>query len=66
MAKFRIIVRETYMMAHEAETPADAGRLALKCINDHRDNHLVMQEVRLLPDEEDFEWEDYPQSNEMH
>jgi hypothetical protein len=67
MPKYRILVRETYVMTHEAETPADAGRLALKCMYDHRDSHVVMQEVRLLPDdEEDFEWGDYPQSNEMH
>lgn len=68
MAKFRVMVRETYMMLHEAETPAEAGEKAMACMNDHPDQHVVMQEMQFLPyeDEEDVEWEGFHQSKEMH
>ena len=68
MAKFRVMVRETYMMVHEADTPAQAGEKALECMNEHPDEHILMQEMQFLPyeDEEETEWEGFPQSKEMH
>ena len=68
MAKFRVLIRETYAMVHEAETPAQAGEKAMECMNDHPDQHIVMQEIQFYPvdDEEEVEWEGLPQSKEMH
>ena len=67
MAKFRVIVRETYMMIHEADTPALAGEKALECMNDHPDQHILMQEMQFIPiDEEEPEWEESPQLKEIH
>jgi hypothetical protein len=68
MAKFRVMVRETYIMTHEAESPAQAGEKAMECMNDHPDQHIFMQEMQFVPidDSEDSEWEDVPQSKEMH
>ena len=70
MAKFRVMVRETYLMVHEAETPAEAGEIAMACMNDHPDQHIFMQEMQFLPvdddEEEDEKWEGFQQSKEMH
>ena len=68
MTKYRVLVRETYMMEHEAESPAEAGEMAMECMNDHPDQHILMQEMQFVPvdDSEDSEWEDVPQSREMH
>ena len=71
MAKFRVVVRETYVMTHEAKSPAEAGEKAMACMNDHPDHHIFMQEMQFMPvdeeeEEEDSEWEDVPQSKEMH
>jgi hypothetical protein len=67
MAKFRVIVRETYMMIHEADTPAQAGEKAMECMNEHPDQHILMQEMQFIPiDEEEPEWEESPQLKEIH
>ena len=67
MAKFRVLVRETYAMVHEAETPAEAGEKAMACMNDHPDQHIIMQEIQFHPyEEEETEWEGFHQSKEMH
>jgi len=68
MAKFRVIVRETYMMIHEADTPALAGEKALECMNDHPDQHILMQEMQFIPYEVDEEasWEKFQTSKDVH
>ena len=67
MAKYKVLVRETYMMEHEAETPAQAGEMAMECMNDHPDQHILMQEMQFVPaQEEDMQWAKFPQSKEMH
>ena len=69
MAKFRVIVRETYMMIHEADTPAQAGEKAMECMNDHPDEHILMQEMQFIPYEEDDEeasWEKFQMSKDVH
>ena len=68
MAKYRVMVRETYMMVHETDTPAVAAEKAMECMSDHPDQHLFAQEVQIIPmdDEEETEWEKLPQSKEMH
>jgi len=67
MKKYKVLVRETYMMEHEAETPAEAGEKAMACMNDHPDQHILMQEMQFVPvDEEGTEWAKFPQSKEMH
>ena len=68
MAKYRVMVRETYMMVHETDTPAVAAEKAMECMSDHPDQHLFAQEVQIIPmdDEEETEWENLPQSKEMH
>ena len=69
MAKFRVIVRETYMMIHEADTPAQAGEKAMECMNDHPDQHILMQEMQFIPYEEDDEevsWEKFQMSKDVH
>ena len=67
MKKYKVLVRETYMMEHEAETPAEAGEKAMACMNDHPDQHILMQEMQFVPaQEEDTEWAKFPQSKEMH
>jgi hypothetical protein len=67
MPKYRVLVRETYMMEHEAETPAEAGEKAMACMNDHPDQHILMQEMQFVPaQEEGMEWAKFPQSKEMH
>jgi len=67
MPKYKVLVRETYMMEHEAETPAEAGEKAMACMNDHPDQHILMQEMQFVPvDEEGTEWAKFPQSKEMH
>jgi len=67
MAKYKVLVRETYMMEHEAETPAEAGELAMQCMNDHPDQHILMQEMQFLPAEkQESAWGEFPQSKEMH
>ena len=69
MAKYRVMVRETYMMVHETDTPAVAAEKAMECMSDHPDQHLFAQEVQIMPmddEEEKTEWEKLPQSKEMH
>jgi len=67
MAKYKVLVRETYMMEHEAETPAEAGEMAMACMNDHPDQHILMQEMQFLPAEkQEAPWGEFPQSKEMH
>ena len=66
MAKFKVMVRETYLMTHEAETPAEAGEKALACMNDHPDQHILMQEMQMIPIDEDAEWEEFPLSKDVH
>jgi len=67
MAKYKVLVRETYMMEHEAETPAEAGELAMQCMSDHPDQHILIQEMQFLPaDEKEAPWGEFPQSKEMH
>jgi len=69
MPKYRVLVRETYMMEHEAETPAEAGEKAMACMNDHPDQHILMQEMQFLPakeEEEDARWDGFLTSKEMH
>ena len=70
MAKFRVIVRETYMMIHEADTPAQAGEKAMECMNDHPDQHILMQEMQFIPyeedDEEEVSWEKSQMSKDVH
>jgi hypothetical protein len=69
MAKFRVVIRETYTMIHEADTPAQAGEKAMECMNDHPDQHILMQEMQFIPyddDDEDDSWEKSPQWKEMH
>ena len=68
MAKFRVIVRETYMMIHEADTPAQAGEKAMECMNDHPDQHILMQEMQFIPyeEEEEVSWEKSQMSKDVH
>ena len=72
MAKFRVIVRETYSMVHEAETPAEAGEKAMACMNDHPDHHVLIQEMQFLEltddddDEEEASWEKFQISKDVH
>ena len=67
MAKFRVMVRETYVMTHEAETPAEAGEKAMACMNDHPDQHIMVQEMHFAPIEDDEkEWAEIPKSTNMH
>ena len=67
MAKYKVLVRETYMMEHEAETPAQAGEMAMECMNDHPDQHILMQEMQFVPvDEEMDKWDGFLKSKEMH
>lgn len=69
MAKYRVMVRETYMMVHETDTPAVAAEKAMECMSDHPDQHLFAQEVQIIPmddEEEETEWGKLPQSKEMH
>ena len=68
MAKFRVIVRETYMMIHEADTPAQAGEKAMECMNEHPDQHILMQEMQFIPyeEEEEVSWEKSQMSKDVH
>lgn len=66
MAKFRVMVRETYVMTYEADTPAQAGEKAMECMNEHPDQHILMQEMQFIPIEEEPEWEESPQLKEIH
>jgi len=67
MAKYKVLVRETYMMEHEAETPAQAGEMAMECMNDHPDQHILMQEMQFVPVEEEMDkWDGFLKSKEMH
>lgn len=60
MPKFKVLIRETYLMEHEAETPAEAGEMAMDCMNDHPDEHILMQEMQMLPVGEDDEKFEFP------
>jgi hypothetical protein len=61
------MVRETYVMTYEADTPAQAGEKAMECMNEHPDQHILMQEMQFIPiDEEEPEWEESPQLKEIH
>ena len=68
MAKFRVMVRETYVMVHDTETPAEAAEKAMGCMEDHSDQHIFAQEVQIIPieDDEETEWEGFPQSKDVH
>jgi|TARA_E500000318_G_C3416626_1_gene155659 hypothetical protein len=67
MAKFRVMVRETYVMTYEADTPAQAGEKAMECMNEHPDQHILMQEMQFVPIEDDEkEWAEIPISTKMH
>lgn len=67
MPRYRILIRETYVMVHEADTPAEAGEKAMSCMNDHPDHHIYAQEMQFLPiDDEEEEWESVPQSSATH
>jgi hypothetical protein len=57
------------MMIHEADTPAQAGEKAMECMNDHPDQHILMQEMQFIPYEEDDEeasWVRFQLSKEIH
>lgn len=55
------------MMEHEAESPAEAGEMAMACMNDHPDQHILMQEMQFLPaDKEESAWAEFPQSKGVH
>jgi len=61
------MVRETYVMTYEADTPAQAGEKAMECMNEHPDQHILMQEMQFIPiDEEEPKWEESPQLKEIH
>jgi hypothetical protein len=60
------MVRETYVMTYEADTPAQAGEKAMECMNEHPDQHILMQEMQFIPIEEEPEWEESPQLKEIH
>ena len=68
MTKYRVLVRETYMMEHEAESPAEAGEMAMECMNDHPDLHILMQEMQFLPADKEAQgpWTEMPDPKEMH
>lgn len=68
MAKYKVLVRETYMMEHEAETPAEAGEMAMQCMNDHPDQHILIQEMQFLPADKvpQGPWTEMPDPKEMH
>ena len=68
MAKFRVMVRETYVMVHDTDTPAVAAEKSMECMSDHPDQHLFAQEVQIIPieDDEETEWEGLPQSKDVH
>ena len=66
MAKYRVMVRETYMMIHETDTPAVAAEKAMECMSDHPDQHLFAQEVQIIPMDDDEEWEEIPASKDVH
>jgi len=68
MRKFRVLVRETYSMVHEAETPAEAGEKAMACMNEHPDQHVLMQEMQFLEltDDDEPTWQGFQHSKEMH
>jgi len=54
-------------MTYEADTPAQAGEKAMECMNEHPDQHILMQEMQFIPiDEEEPEWEESPQLKEIH
>jgi len=66
MAKFKVLIRETYLMEHEAETPAEAGEMAMECMNDHPDRHVLMQEMQMLPVDDDASEFDMPKGFVKH
>lgn len=69
MKTFKVLVRETYMMTHEAETPAQAGEKAMACMNEHPDEHILMQEMQFLEvenEDEEVKWAGFHPSKEMH
>jgi hypothetical protein len=56
------------MMEHEAESPAEAGEMAMECMNDHPDLHILMQEMQFLPADKEAQgpWTEMPDPKEMH
>jgi hypothetical protein len=66
MPRFKVLIRETYMMEHEAETPAEAGEMAMECMNDHPDQHILMQEMQMMPVDDDAKDFDMPKGFVKH
>lgn len=68
MPRYRVIIRETYVMEHQTDTPAEAGEKAMECMNDHPDEHILMQEMQMIPmaDDEELTWEGFPPSKDVH
>ena len=66
MPRFKVLIRETYMMEHEAATPAEAGEMAMECMNDHPDQHVLMQEMQMVPMDDDAEGFEMPKGFVKH
>lgn len=68
MPRYRVVIRETYVMEHETATPAEAGEKAMECMNDHPDEHVLMQEMQMIPldDDEEPKWAGFHQSKDVH